>query len=77
LDSKLIESPTEYFDKVEYFIFCFGITISIGQLMLFFQFPEFPENYYFLGIFVIMVFLTTSTIILHRNKRLKKNPVIV
>jgi hypothetical protein len=65
-------------DKVENIILLwFGIPISIGSLMLFFQFPEFPEGYYFLGIFVIVVFLTTITIILHRNKRLKKNPVIV
>jgi hypothetical protein len=73
----VIQSPTEYFDKVEWAIFAFGITIPIVSLRLIFQFPEFPEVYYFLGTFVISIFLITLAIILHRNKRLKKNPVIV
>jgi hypothetical protein len=62
------------FDKVESIVLLwFGIPISIGSLMLFFQFPE---VYYFLGIFVTTLFLTTLTIILHRNKRMKKNLTI-
>jgi hypothetical protein len=64
------------FDKVEWAIFCFGIVIPIVSLRLIFQFPEFPEVYYSFGTFVISVFLITLAIILHRNKRLKKNPAI-
>jgi hypothetical protein len=73
--SKLSQKPA--LDKVEnIMLLWFGIPISIVLIMLYFQFPEFPQGYYFLGIFVIAVFLTTITIILHRNKRMKKNPAI-
>ncbi len=72
LQLKFIMEPT--FDKAEWAIFSLGIVIPITSVTLMFKFPEFPEVYYSLAIFVISIFLTTSMIILHRNKRLKKNP---
>ncbi len=64
------------FDKVEFIIFIIGLNLAISQFITVFKFP-FPYALYSLVIFVLSLIITIPAIIIHRNKRLKKNPAIV